>query len=293
MLKTPKSLFQSALLLSVLLLFAQSAGARSFFWTVSKGSASVHLLGSVHVAKPDYYPLAPEIERAFKQSDVLAVEVNPLTPEAQQGQQMLMQRAIYSGNDSLQKHISRSSYKLLLDYLQQNNLPEMAFVRMKPAIIAMTLSLAKLATLGYSPSNGIDMYFLQKAGDRPIKELESIEMQTDLLLNLPEAETFLRYTVEHMDQIESVMTKVDRAWKSGDAASLERYMITEVESKYPQMKRTNQKLLYDRNIGMSDKIEGYLNSGKTHFVVVGSGHLIGDQGIVSILEKRGYSSKQY
>ena len=34
---------------------------------------------------------------------------------------------------------------------------------------------------------------------------------------------------------------------------------------------------------MADKIAGYLESGSTYFVLVGAGHLVGDQGIPELL----------
>jgi uncharacterized protein YbaP (TraB family) len=44
---------------------------------------------------------------------------------------------------------------------------------------------------------------------------------------------------------------------------------------------------------MADKIDRYLTQNSVYFVVVGAGHLIGDQGIVKLLEKRGYKVTQY
>jgi len=53
-----------------------------------------------------------------------------------------------------------------------------------------------------------------------------------------------------------------------------------------------EKLIIIRNRNMVSKIENYLQSKGTYFVVVGAGHLIGSKGIVQLLKDRGYSVEQ-
>jgi uncharacterized protein YbaP (TraB family) len=40
------------------------------------------------------------------------------------------------------------------------------------------------------------------------------------------------------------------------------------------------------------KIEGYLRSGKTYFVVAGAAHMGGDNGVLALLRQRGYRIEQ-
>ncbi|MNO06309.1 TraB family protein [compost metagenome] len=52
-----------------------------------------------------------------------------------------------------------------------------------------------------------------------------------------------------------------------------------------------QTTIKDRNIGMIEKIEGYLEdkSKETYFVVVGALHMVGKDGIVTRLKEKGYT----
>ena len=45
---------------------------------------------------------------------------------------------------------------------------------------------------------------------------------------------------------------------------------------------------------MTDKIESLLNGekGKTYFVVVGSGHYVGEDGVIQNLKNKGYTVEQ-
>jgi len=48
--------------------------------------------------------------------------------------------------------------------------------------------------------------------------------------------------------------------------------------------KLKNELLYKRNREMASKIEEYIISNQTHFVVLGAGHYIGHQSIIELLE---------
>ncbi len=43
---------------------------------------------------------------------------------------------------------------------------------------------------------------------------------------------------------------------------------------------------------MASKIEDYLNAKEIYFVIVGAGHLVGNQGIIEILKRKGFVVEQ-
>ena len=55
---------------------AFSQSQKCFLWRVQSKTSPVYLLGSIHIFKKENYPLNREIENAFDQSDILAVEAN-------------------------------------------------------------------------------------------------------------------------------------------------------------------------------------------------------------------------
>jgi uncharacterized protein YbaP (TraB family) len=59
-----------------------------------------------------------------------------------------------------------------------------------------------------------------------------------------------------------------------------------------ETERLNQILLWGRHPAMMQNIEGYLASGEVHFVAVGSLHLVGERGLVSLLKEKGYKVRQ-
>ena len=79
-----------------------------------------------------------------------------------------------------------------------------------------------------------------------------------------------------------------KAWRRGDAEAVNRVLREEFRD-FPSLGR---RLIDVRNRNWVPKIESYLRSGKTYFVVVGAGHMGGPQGLLAMLRARGYAIEQ-
>ena len=90
--------------------------------------------------------------------------------------------------------------------------------------------------------------------------------------------------------IEKEVDTALRAWTTGDAKGMESIMGSLQEDR--GMSSMYEKLIYERNRNMAAKIEGYLETKETYFVVVGAGHVVGEKGIVEILRRKGYHVAQ-
>jgi uncharacterized protein YbaP (TraB family) len=78
------------------------------------------------------------------------------------------------------------------------------------------------------------------------------------------------------------------AWRHGDADGLAAHL----REAYQDFPAFNDRLLGDRNRRWIPKIENYLKSGDTVFVVAGAGHFGGSDGVIALLRARGYSVEQ-
>ena len=266
---------------------------KHFLWRATSGAATVYILGSVHFMKKDAYPLARVIEDAFDASEVLAVEadIGKVTPGTFQ---MLRRAGFYGPDDSLVNHVSVQTYAYATEEGSRLGLPAGALNRQKPWFLGITMASLELMRLGYDPNYGIDRHFLNRsAGGKRIVELESLEYQIGLLAGLPdgEQEIFLLYTVKDLkstgEQIDALMA----AWGAGDAARVASILTKAIEND-DTFKTVYKKIMTDRNGNMTRKISAYLKSGGKVFVVVGAGHLVGDEGIIELLRKEGYKVDQ-
>jgi hypothetical protein len=270
---------------------AASQSQKNFLWKIQSQTNTVYVLGSVHFMKQGIYPLDRNIEDAFDKSAVLAVEAN-VNYMGNLDIGKFMESAFYQGDDTLEKHVSRDTYDLVKKEFAGSGILLDLVDKQRPWFLALTLSSIGLVQLGLDPTLGIDMHFLSKAeGKKRIAELESVDYQINLLSGLPdsEQEAFLLSTVRESKTLGREVDELVRAWKSGDTQTIESLLA---KSEGGGMSSVNEKILYGRNRHMASKIEGYLRTKETYFVIVGAGHLVGDRGIIEILKRKGYAVEQ-
>lgn len=268
-------------------------GHQHFLWEVGSSQAKVYLLGSLHFFTPQMYPLDSAIETAYQGSAGVAVEVDLNKMNQGKIQQFIMEKATYANGDSLKRHLSQATYSAIQKRLNANGMDITSFNRFRPWFIATFLTTMELQKAGVDPSYGIDRYFTDQAAKdkKGIDELETWDLQLNLLNSLGDLlqEEYLASAINDLDNTADSVAKMESAWRTGDTATMERLVYSTQE---PAMQPIYEKMFYERNRNMAAKIDGYIKSGKTIFVVVGSGHLIGPKGILSLLRQAGYSTRQ-
>jgi len=277
--------------------FSQEQNAqtkKSFLWQVQSPTSTVYLLGSIHFMKKDMYPLNPAVEAAFDEAAYLVVEVNPLTVDQKKMQHEILRKGMYQGDKTVKDDLSEEVFGMLKAHLEKNNLPMANLMKYKPGMIVMTLASLQLMKLGFSPEYGIDLHFVKKAqGERPILELETMDEQLALLLDSTmNDDLIVKNSILEWEKTEGLMEKTISLWKTGNAEQMTKVIIKGPLKANPELLPVYQKMFFDRNKKMAMKIKKFLETEQTYFVVVGSGHLIGEKGIIHLLKEEGYSVNQ-
>lgn len=284
------------LLLLILYLFLSprvlNAEQGGFFWQISSEKSVVYILGSVHLFKKDIYPLNEKIEQAFSSSNVAVFEVNPSELFSMDTLNLFQQRGLYS-EGSLKDHVSEKTYNIVLSKIKNYGINQDLAIRFKPWFLALTLQSMELQRLGFLPEYGIDQYFFKKAKVKEIMGLETARYQIEIFDDLPDKiqELFLLYTIKEIDKMPITTEQILRAWDSGDIEAIEEITFRSLKEE-PELHLLYEKLFYKRNLDMANKIQKFLNNEKKFFVVVGVGHLVGEKGILRILQKKGFQVKK-
>jgi uncharacterized protein YbaP (TraB family) len=284
--------------LGLLLLFAQTpmlfaAGDRGLIYRV--GGGDVYLLGSIHMATSDFYPLRAAIETAFAQADTLAVELNINAIDPVRLQSWIAQHGVYPPGETLRDHLRPETWRRLQDHLQQQHLDAGLIAHQKPGLVVIALSAAQLGGIGFSPALGIDAHFLDQAGaqHKNIVELESLEQQLTLLSTMPDADLLIGQAIDQASALNAAMDALCTAWKRGDADALANFLLNDDLRAHPEYRALFDRLYTQRNRAMAARIQEFLTSGKRYFVVVGAAHLIGAEGIVALLKRDGIAVEQW
>lgn len=272
-----------------------SETGKCLLWRVRSPAATVYLLGSLHFAKPALYPLDPSIEGAFDRSDFLVVEIN-LTPARQRKLATLAAaKGLYLPGQTIENDLSQDTLNRLKAFLQARGMTVEQVKQMRPWLLAVTLMQQETARAGYSPKLGIDRHFIDRAvaARKEILELETVESQAALMAAGPKGvhEPALREKLDQLPTLGDTMATLTKAWLAGDAGAIDR-INQENRPTDPALLPQFKKRVEDRNVRMAARVEAFLKTGKTYFVVVGCMHLVGENGIVRLLRSRGHRVEQ-
>ncbi|WP_418040286.1 TraB/GumN family protein [Paenibacillus xylanilyticus] len=269
---------------------AVQTGGRGFMWEVESNGNTVYLVGSMHIADDSFYPLSEKFEEAFAEADYLGVEIDISKAADEAQQKLILDLGSYQDGTTLKDHVSSETYTKLGDILKKNGLEPNALDAFKPWVAESTLASLKSTRAGYEASAGVDLYFIQKAIESklPIIELESYESQLGMFNDFSKElqEETLKATLDNFDVLDDSVNQMAEMWKTGNDEQL-----LELTDSFSDNEEYNKAMLIDRNIGMADKIDGYLKSDKKeeYFIVVGAAHYLGEHGIVKLLEDKGYT----
>ena len=282
---------------SLCLLFCASvafaSNDRVLFWEVNSPdnefSATVYLLGSIHVADKSFYPLRNKIENLYDSADHVVVEIDVTKLDPEEYKKIITENGEYKGSDGIENHITSETMLSLKRQLKALDIPMSVVRKYKPGVLIMTLSMAQVLKMGFSPDLGIDSHFLHKDKSKNIIELESMEEQLDLLINMIDGDLLLKEALNSMEKSSELIDQLISTWKKGDEAAMAKLLYVDALKDYPSFAAIYDKLFFERNIKMKAKIKPFFKSNETYFVIVGAGHLVGEKGIVNLLRNDGYT----
>ena len=249
------------------------------------------LVGSVHVLTKESYPLPPAFDAVYAATKVLIEEVD-IGESSDAGAMMATaSKAVFTDGQTLESVLDAATYKRVSAKAEAAGLPMILLDRMKPWLVAMTLTVPDLQRAGFDPSQGLDRHFYDRArGDaRPVRGLETAAYQIDRLngLSMPVQIAMLRAMLDDIDtQIKSV-GEIVAGWKSGDVPALERLLLGE----FKESPEVYQRMLVERNRNWAPAIAECLPAAPC-MVVVGGAHLLGPDSVVALLAKAGFTVEQ-
>lgn len=264
----------------------------SMLWKVEGTGRDVFLFGSIHVGKPEFYPLHDTIETAFREADHLVFEVDPQTAADPVILLEIQTRGMLPTDVTLTDVVSPAIVENLRRVMRGMGLPADNFMTLQPWFLTLMLTGLQMNSRGYVPQYGIESYLLsQKPNNTDVLELETIMEQIAYLEEL-NAETFLDYTLQSFEDGGQEVEELISAWLCSDKDSLEEILFgdfSEDPTAMADMAMLREKLFFERNIRMAAGVEDYLENGSgDYFIVVGAGHLLGERSVIDVLQNAGY-----
>ncbi len=252
----------------------------------------MYLAGSVHALTPDAYPLNPAYQRAFDAAGALVEEIDLAEADPLSGGVALLAKGMYQDGRTFDRVVSRQTAALVAEKLKNTPLALDLIQSMKPWMVMLMLEALASQDAGLDPELGLDKHFYDMANGagKTVIGLETAASQMDRFDKMPEAmqEQMLRSELSEMAAEKAGLRALLTAWQTGDTATIEKMLL----SSFSSNPLAYASLITERNRNWMPQLDACLKRSSPCFVIVGAAHLVGPEGLLAMLQKRGYRVEQ-
>jgi len=276
----------------LLAISAQSAYARgeSSVWSMKGERNTVYLAGSVHALPKDHSEFPEQLERAYKEAEVIVLEVDLDDMNPLDAVKFITTNGTLPEDTSLKDVVGTSAYERIAALATSLEVPEIVIAKLEPWAAALILTQFALNKTGFDANLGIDMQITERAraDGKPVEGLETVIDQLSVFDNrtFEEQTRFLLDSADDAPQLNEDLRKLITAWRAGDLRALEKEFLKERE-KSPEL---YDALLQARNRQWLPKIEALLKEDRDYLVVVGALHFVGPDGLLALLKSDGHKA---
>ncbi|MBL8545992.1 MAG: TraB/GumN family protein [Hyphomonadaceae bacterium] len=268
---------------------AQSQEIAPLLYAVRDDDSTMYIYGTVHVRPRGSDWGNARVRAALDESSEIWTELM-MDPQADQQTQVLaLQLGRAEPGRPLSSWLTAEENASLNEITTRLGMPQGALEPFKPWMAALTLTVAPLIQAGYDPDSGVDRS-IDRYGDsagKTMRALETPEMQLNFFAGLDDEvqREMLREAINEAENLPRMIGEMSSAWERGDGRALERSVVEETRTEYPEMYRT---LFLDRNNAWMEQLTREMSGSGVDFIAVGAGHVIGRDGLVAQFRARGY-----
>lgn len=258
-------------------------------WTMRDEDTTIHLLGTVHLLRPELEWMTPEIEAAIESADTIVFEADTTSPDAQRElMKFYTMQGFFTDGTQLTALLSETETQELTAALETIGLPIEALLPYRPWMAAVNMSVKQMLDEGFDPEAGVEKVIERSAMERgaDFAFLETVEEQLGGLAGLGECEQvdFLMATVDGLGEGTATLDLLVDEWADGDVTGLGLMMAN------PEMLGSEpiyDAMMTDRNTRWVPKITAMLDQPGTILIAVGAGHLAGEDSVITMLRDEG------
>ncbi len=258
-----------------------------FMWHVAAPDhpGTVYLLGSVHLGDGQA-PMDRTVFDAMDAADVIVMEAD--ASNQQEVARVTQQLGLLPEGETLKDRVSPETYSEFSGRLEELGMEPASFDRLQPWLAGMGLVALRLQIQGYSPDMGVEkMVESHVTDEQEVRYMESVEDQIRLFADLPpkSQEALMMEGVRATGpEQKAVLDGISQAYAEGDLETMERLVFENMEED-PELRKT---MFDERNEHFAEYIDGLLDEPKVFLVVMGSGHVVGEMGVPTLLDKMGH-----
>lgn len=274
--------------LAAALLLAAPVSAEPRVWVVRDADSEMILFGSVHVLPPGLPWRPPALDAALLAAEDLWFELPVDAVSEREVARLAMVTGTLPPGQSLFALLPPEDATRLLRIAETYGVDRASLDRLKPWLAEVALATALYRRIGAAADHGVEATISATA---PLsagrKALESPADQISLFnaASVPDQIASLRGAMDEIDADPDAFATLIAGWMAGDVTALER----ETQSLRSLSPALFQRLIVQRNAAWTATLVARLEGKGTTVVIVGAGHLVGDQGLPARFRALGYS----
>lgn len=285
----------AAALMSATLAFSAPAPAapakkeEPAIWTVQKpNGTTITFFGSVHLLPDGEGWRTKALRDAYEAADVVVLETDLSVMSGREMQAYLAKQSVNAPGVTLSSLLTPEQKATVTKGADAAGISFASLEGFRPWFAALQVSVGYAVSQGFNPAHGVDSKLESeaRADDKGVAYFEKTREQLDVFIELPEEEqvAFLVFGAQEIiDRPDELKTLVG-AWMRGDVDAIDELMNRGLEGS-PGVAKA---LLEDRNARWVKVIrEFFLKDHNSYLIVVGAGHLAGEDSVIAMLRDAG------
>lgn len=245
-----------------------------------------YLFGTMHILCDQDATLSPNLKKAIKDVQVIYFELDMDDMNELMG---AMKYLRMNDGKKLSDLLTKEEYERVDNYFKSHKMamPLSFMSRFKPYFITSLIG-EQVMTCDNEKKNGMEQQIMQesKQYEKEIKGLETAEFQAGLFDSIPyekQAKDLVAY-IDSIDNYKKVTLEMVDVYRKQDL----KRMDSLVQKSDPGLEKYMDLLLYGRNRRWVASMPDIMGPRSALFAV-GAGHLTGEQGVINLLKKKGYT----
>lgn len=268
------------------LLALGQAAAEPAMWKASDEDSEIYLFGSIHLLNegPDWQTEA--LGTALSLADYYYYEL-PMDAEAQaQMQTLALQYGTNPEGKTLSSYLTEDQKAAFDAAVTSFGMSPAALEPYRPWLAYLTLTVVSVQAAGFDPTSGVETIMMAQTEDAKERYFETAEEQIRFFADMPdEVQAQLLVTVvEQIEEGPEVLTNMANAWRAGDIETLNEIVNDSLVEVSDEVYQT---LIVKRNKAWVEEIKALMEGDEEAVIIVGAGHLIGADGVPTLLEAEG------
>lgn len=258
---------------------------KALLWEISGNDAKKgsYLFGTMHMIEKEFFLFPESLEKIVSKSKSLTTEIGDFSDQSGLMKLMMLEEGTFF--DFFNETQTDSILIWAENELGMNEkLFRLSFSKMKPFVVSQ-MGMQKLLS-GKTESYEMTFHKIAKENKLEIIGLETVEEQMSIFDNLTREQqaAMVMETIRESDESMDFFREMERVYALQDLDSL----YTMITSEEGVISDEEDAFLDQRNERWIPKIEELIATKRT-FIAVGAGHLGGPNGVIRLLEQKGYT----